>query len=217
MKKLLIPIFESCLRAAGMYWPYLLKRNTSQLSEDGWFSSVKAGAPVDNEGNPVPWMTYPFLGFIKDRLQSRFNVFEFGSGNSTMWFSVRVAKVIAVENDKGWHDRMKTLLPSNAKVLFVDVDDSGKYERACLGHDITFDIVIIDGRKRNKCSTHALSVLSADGVIVWDNTERGYYGTGAAELAKQGFRRLDFWGMGPLNTHKMCTTIFYRTENCLGI
>jgi hypothetical protein len=80
-----------------------------------------------------------------------------------------------------------------------------------------FDVVLIDGRRRNECAAHAPRSLKSSGIIIWDNSERLRYRTGFEILESQGFRRLDFDGLGPVNPYGSRTSIFYRSENCLEI
>jgi hypothetical protein len=67
------------------------------------------------------------------------------------------------------------------------------------------------------CALNAVSALAASGVIIWDNAERPEYASGIAGLEQQQFRRLDFDGLGPVNSYGWRTSIFYRDGNCLGV
>jgi len=40
---------------------------------------------------------------------------------------------------------------------------------------------------------------------------------GIEHLAKQGFRRLDSEGLKPSSIRAYRTSIFYKTDNCLGL
>ena len=80
-----------------------------------------------------------------------------------------------------------------------------------------FDIIVVDGRRRNECAIQSLSSLSGVGVFVWDNSERVRYAEGQQALIAHGFRRIDFAGRGPQLTRRWQTSIFYRDGNCLGI
>ena len=48
------------------------------LAEIGWFNSFDTRSPVDEGGNPIPWVTYSFIDFIKGRLNHQHTIFEFG-------------------------------------------------------------------------------------------------------------------------------------------
>ena len=43
--------------------------------------------PIDKNSNPLPWVTYGFIDFISERLNKSIDVFEYGSGNSTLWYA----------------------------------------------------------------------------------------------------------------------------------
>ncbi|MCH7771611.1 MAG: FkbM family methyltransferase, partial [Bacteroidetes bacterium] len=73
----------------------------------GWFSAFKAGEPVDKNFEPLPWLTYPFIDFITERLSKEFNIFEFRSGNSTLFFAERVKQISSVEHNSEWYNKLK--------------------------------------------------------------------------------------------------------------
>jgi len=77
------------------------------LKEIGWIESFKMKMPVDKDLKPIPWMTYPFIDFISDRLRPDMEIFEYGSGNSTLWFADRVKRVDVIEHDEKWYKIMK--------------------------------------------------------------------------------------------------------------
>jgi hypothetical protein len=59
-----------------------------------------------------------------------------------------------------------------------------------------FDIVLVDGRARPSCLMHAIPKLSKKGVVIVDNTERGYYWPSVREFA-HGLTMRDFPGPCP--------------------
>ena len=200
------------LRFAGLngFW----KVCHGGLRDLGWFRSVREGAAVDREGNPIPWMAYPAIEFLESRVQSSFSVFEFGCGNSTMWWAARVAKVASVEHDASWYEKVSRELPANALVVHREL--GGGYCEAAAGKG-PFDIVVIDGRERNAAARSALEELSPSGVFVWDNSNRSQYAEGIGYLKERGFRKLEFSGMAPINARRSETAILYRPDNCLGL
>ncbi len=187
------------------------------LDQIGWFKSVEEQLPVDRDGNCLPWFTYPAISFLNGKIQSDMTVFEYGSGNSTLWWSQRVSKVISYEHDFGWYSSLKERFPSNVTYRHCDLEYGGKYCKAILGYNERFDIVVIDGRDRVNCAKNSLGALRGNGLIIWDNSDREKYQEGYSYLMQNGFRRLDFEGNGPINTCKWCTSIFYRSNNCFGI
>lgn len=183
----------------------------------GWYRSVELRMPVDNDGEPLPWYTYPLIQFLEPRVGSGWNVFEFGSGNSTLWWSKRVASVMSCEHDPEWFGQMEGKFPPNVTYRLHRLTDADDYIGGAKVTEGPYDCIVIDGRERTQCAKRALSALSANGIFVWDNSDREQYAEGYAFLLEQGFRRIDFWGFGPLNSEPWCTSVFYRQNNCLGI
>lgn len=188
----------------------------SALTENGWFRSYHSKHSVDKHGKPIPWCTYPFIHFIEPRLHMQMDVFEFGCGNSTIWYASRVHSIKAVEHDEAWVKLVQPRLPNNASVVYRDLE-TGSYTEEVKQKGAKYHIVIVDGRHRNKSALNAVDCLTSDGVIVWDNSNLAHYQSGVSALKLLGFKRLDFWGISPVTAHLNCTTIFYKPENSLGI
>jgi len=189
------------------------------LQDSGWLHSMVRGEAVDKNGKPIPWITYPALDFLAPRIRSWMSVFEYGTGNSTFWWSERVARLVSCEHDKEWYAELKTRITADNTTYLLRRYKGGSTEYA---EEITrypdqFDIVVIDGRDRVNCMRNGLASMRDGGVVVWDNSDREEYRLGYELLGEAGFRRLDFWGPGPLSTRRWCTSIFYRPDNCLGI
>lgn len=188
------------------------------LQQEGWVLSAKKKLPVDLNGNPLPWFTYPSIHFVKNKLKRNFRVFEYGSGNSTLWIESKVQSIISIEHDEGWFSEMNKEFANKPKITYKYKElDSGFYENEISSFNDEFDIVIIDGRKRVECAKNSLKALKKDGVIIWDNSDRELYNEGYDFLIANGFKRIDFWGMGPINAYAWCTSIFYREANCFNI
>ena len=188
------------------------------LNNSGWNRSRKEFLPVDKEGNPLPWFTYSSIYFIKDKLKPDFSVFEYGSGNSTRWFSSKVNKLISVEHDKPYYDFIKSKINTlpNVDYHFLDLDD-GIYSSKIGEYKNEFDVVIIDGRDRINCTKNAVGALKSDGVIIFDNSDREAYNEAYDLLEKEGFRKIDFYGHGPIGNVEWGTTIYYKNNNCFDI
>ncbi|MCX7013966.1 MAG: hypothetical protein NTW86_15675 [Candidatus Sumerlaeota bacterium] len=144
-------------------------------------------------------------------------VFEYGSGNSTLWWSQQVSRVVSYEHDRDWYNSLKERIPSNVEYHYCALVYGGEYCKAILGHSHRFHIIVIDGRDRVNCARNSLGALRDDGVIIWDNSDQDKYLEGFAYLMQRGFRRLDFEGLGAINNCQWRTSIFYRDANCLGI
>lgn len=189
---------------------------SSALMEEGWFKSYYSKKAVDKFGAPIPWLTYSFIHFINRRLTKEMSIFEYGAGNSTIWFAQRVKKIISVENDEKWVEALKPSLPSNSELVVRNIDDM-KYAKASLERNEKYDVIIIDGRDRTNCTMYCLNALNEKGIIIFDNTQVEDYAEAIQFIINNGFRKIDFTGTLPIVAYNNTTTIFYRTNNCLNI
>jgi precorrin-6B methylase 2 len=187
------------------------------LVQTGWIESYRRLKPVDANNQPIPWVTYSFIHFVGQRLKPDFTVFEFGSGNSTLYYGARVSKVTAIEHETGWHSQISKQVPANVQVELVALDTNGNYAGFASSRDEKYDLIIVDGRDRVNCVKRSVQALSARGVLVLDDSEREEYKEAIEFMSQSGFRKLDFWGIAPGVFMDKSTTIFYRASNCLMI
>lgn len=192
-------------------------KHKGYLHEIGWFKAFDSKSAVDGTGTPIPWVTYPFIDFIKDRIKKDHSVFEFGSGNSTLFYAKYAGSVVSVEHNKEWYDKISKNTPQNSKMIFSELFYGGDYCQTPLRLDEKFDIIIIDGRDRVNCCKYAIDALSLNGVIVLDNSERESYKEGIDFLVGKGFKHLYFSGIVPGLFYRVTTSVFYKEGNCLGI
>lgn len=201
------------IRAIISLW-YLCKEG-GYLRETGWINSVINKESIDKESRSIPWLTYPFLAFIQDRLNSDILLFEYGSGYSTLFWAGNLKRVFSVEHDLRWHEKMKSKLPDNVVYKYASLDDN--YVGSISETGVKFDVIVIDGRKRVECALLAPNFLKMGGVIIWDNSLRIQYKKGIEFLEQEGFRHIDFTGLNPLGHVKTVTSVFYKQPNCFNI
>jgi hypothetical protein len=187
------------------------------LFDIGWFKAFKAKSPIDGEGNPIPWVTYSFIDFIKERIKKQHTVFEFGSGNSTFFYAKYAGIVVSVEHDKEWYDKIVKDKPDNSEMIFCELIRGGDYCHMPVKLEEKFDIIIVDGRDRVNCCKQAMDALTPEGVVVLDDSEREFYQEGVDFLLKKGFKQLAFTGISPGLFYRKATSVFYRDGNCLVI
>lgn len=192
-------------------------KHKGYLHEIGWFEAFDSKSAVDGDGNPIPWVTYPFIDFIKDRIKKDHKVFEFGSGNSTLFYAKYANSVVSVEHNKEWYEKISENKAENSEMIFCDLVYGGDYCQTPLKLGEKFDIIIIDGRDRVNCCKHAIDALSSGGVIVLDNSERESYKAGIDFLVEKGFKHLYFSGIVPGLFYRVTTSVFYKEGNCLDI
>ncbi|MBT9313007.1 hypothetical protein [Leptothoe kymatousa] len=66
---------------------------------------------------PLPWWTYPSIEFISHILNKTHVVFEYGCGNSTLWASQYVQRIISVDHNSQWIDKISSRLASPHTVI----------------------------------------------------------------------------------------------------
>ncbi len=191
------------------------------LRASGWMKSLISKEAIDGNKEPIPWYTYSFIYFLKTKLHSYFQsggeikVFEFGSGNSTLWWAGKASCVVSVEDNDHWFSYVSQNKLENVIYKFASNQES--YINALLTEDIQFDVIIIDGSYREDCIKECTSKLKDSGVLIVDNSDLEKLKTPLSSLEHQGFRQLEFYGVGPANGHPWGTSVFYRANNFLGI
>lgn len=187
------------------------------LNSIGWFTAFDKKQAVDGRGKALPWVTYSFIDFIKDRINKSQHIFEYGSGNSTIFYAEKAGSVTSVEHDKGWFDKVKGTSPANAEMIFCELQRDGEYAKKAALLGKKFDIIIVDGRDRVRCCRYSLEALTPTGVVVLDDSEREVYDPARIFLKEQGFKELSFSGISPGLFYEKATSVFYKADNCLGI
>ncbi|MFD2112988.1 hypothetical protein [Thiorhodococcus fuscus] len=190
----------------------LLPRGSLILHESGWVRSLRESRPVNVQGDPVPWFTYPAIDFLDDMTHSSMRVFEWGSGTSTIWWSRRIQSIFSVEDHAEWYRSMKPVLPSNATIIFAE---EGRYVHAIEAVGGDFDIIVIDGSYRDSCFEKAKDFVKADGLIIFDNSDRGEHNDLFVRAKASGWNRLDFWGLTPSYHYKNCTSVLFRDVSAI--
>ncbi len=184
----------------------------------GWLESAKQHKPMTADGEPCPWYTYPMLHFLGTRQLADLRVFEYGSGNSTLWWSRKAKSVVSVEHDRDWFELISKQSPANVTYNYRELVEGGDYSTEVTRHqDTAFDVVVIDGRDRVNCAKATMNLKQRPSAIIWDNSERERYQEGYDLLINNGYRRLDFDGFGPVNGRPWRTSVFYMPDNCLKI
>lgn len=124
-----------------------------------------------------PWLTRDAIRFLERYLRRDMHAFEFGSGRSTKWFAQRVARLVSVEDDPVWYQRVnRELAGMDVDYRFAaTTDGAGEYVGHLLSFpDATFDVVVIDGSCRSAAIAAAARKVKRGGVIVVDNADERY-------------------------------------------
>ncbi len=88
------------------------------LTNKGWIESSMSRQSIGMDG-PIPWITYPALMMLERIVSLEHKVFEYGCGNSSLWWSTHVAEVVSVEHDETWAKKVSSTAPSNLRVHLI--------------------------------------------------------------------------------------------------
>jgi predicted O-methyltransferase YrrM len=138
------------------------------------------GYRLMNDGEYYPWYTHPTLEMLDTLDLSDKIVFEFGVGDSSIWWGRRCKKLYGVEYTKQWVDHVnenvKATIEHNQNFIKytpdwqpIDLDNPDNYVHSISKHGIKFDIIIIDGGDREECVEPALANIKEGGMIIFDN------------------------------------------------
>ena len=155
---------------------------------------------------PIPWYTYGAIEFLS-RINAK-TIFEYGCGNSTLYWSKRCKWLYFVDHNLDWFKGIIEKCPSNVvgylsekllKVTYVNsIDIPG----------IKYDLIIIDGLERTRCAAMAIKCLTENGVILLDNVE--WNADAKSVLLEAGFTEIPFKGIGPINEYEWTTSVFVK-------
>lgn len=197
--------------AAAILAPLLFSYRTGHFR-----SSLKLVA-VGRRGEPLPWYSYPCIDFLKHRSYDGRTVLEFGGGQSTRWWARRASRVVTLEGDRAWYQRIARSMPPN--VALHHVDESNPVSCARQVEEVLasspyqkYDVIIIDGLWRTEMIDIALRRVADDGMIICDDAHG--YGIQPAFQAS-GLHRVDFFGYSPGGVLPNVTSIFFQ-PSCFG-
>lgn len=177
----------------------------------GYWRSIRTQTPVSAQGLPLPWYTYPCIEYLKSFDASEFDVFEFGAGNSSLYWAARARSVTSVEHDADWRASVASKAFSNQKILHCPTEQD--YVGALASSARKFHVIVVDGKWRLQCVRQALAHVVPGGLILLDNSDRFPHACGV--LRSAGFFQVDFSGPGPINPYFWTTSIFIRAESAL--
>lgn len=73
-----------------------------------WHRSLASNAnPLSDRS---PWITFAAIAFLERTLTKDMQVYEYGVGGSTLFFSSRVKEVVSCEHDPGWAAKVRSEL-----------------------------------------------------------------------------------------------------------
>lgn len=166
---------------------------------------------VDKDGNPIPWYTYPAIEYLSQFDYSSKLVFEYGCANSSLFWARRAKKVVSIEDNPTWFEKWQAEF--HEPNLDLRWRDEGEiYENAVFEDDDTYDVIVVDGKRRAECAAAAVKKLSSGGMIILDDSDRintsQEYVRAVAALKAADLIQVDFYGFCPMNTYTKTTSVF---------
>jgi hypothetical protein len=203
---------KTVLRTLARLIPFALRMQLNSFKvlaiDFGQWRSIKENVPVDKEGSPIPWYTYPAIEYLKRLDVREKTIFEWGSGNSSLFWARRAKEVVSIEDDKKWFSLISESKLRNQRILLID--EKVHYVEGVLSENKKFDIIVIDGKYRFECSKKAIQCLSEGGLIILDNSD--WFPNTAKVLRGAGLNQVDFIGAGPINSYAWCTSLFFQEQ-----
>lgn len=132
----------------------------------------------ERNGLVMPWLNNDCLDYIRTFDISRWDVFEWGTGYGTLWWSTFVKSIVTVDHSPEWYNLIKQQVKGNNvtfKLRKLIKCKSSVYTNAINDNLNKYDCIIIDGRNRNLCGRTVIDRLKQNGIIILDNSERQKY------------------------------------------
>lgn len=187
-----------------------------------------------------PWLAFDAIDFLNSLPLRGKQVFEYGSGGSTLYWLSRKMQCVSIEHNPEWCRSMVPHLKTLGEVDYrlIEPQESTNINDSCFAdphlylsswpqyqqsqfenyvHQIDdfpdkyFDVILVDGRARPSCLKHSVSKVKVEGILILDNAERKHYLMRTNGYLKD-FHCLSFYGVGPLNYSMWKTNIYVRKK-----
>lgn len=170
----------------------------------GYLKSAELKEPVDADGRPLPMYSYALIDYL-DGLDLRDkSVFEFGAGNSTLFWAARAKSVHALETNAQWAEKLNSSKPENCR---LDIIAKGTMPSFFRGLGQSFDIIVVDcAENRYDCAAAARASLNPGGFLILDNAD--WYPNASKMLRESGLLQVDFSGLRPCRPYACVTSLF---------
>jgi len=102
----------------------------------------------------VPWFSYSAICLLDRFVKPAMLVYEYGSGGSTLYFAKRSGRVVSIEDDKDWYDRIVRVVNErqlrNVDIRFTPANLSSVELFRASGYPGALprelaDIIVVDG------------------------------------------------------------------------
>jgi len=205
----IIPRFMLWITRKPGFYPenIVMKQITCNLkNEFGFLASVNTQRSIDQHGKPIPWFTYPAIEYLDSLELDDALIFKWGSGNSIVYFSERCLSIGSIESDIRRLEFQRSNIRNNQLIHFRPELSEDYYLAINHGIHEFCDIIIVDGKQRDKCCRQTIPKLKKSGILILDNSDR--YPKLCQSLRDSSFIQIDFHGHGPINSYTWTTSFF---------
>lgn len=179
----------------------------------------------------APYLNFKAIKWLNTYLGPSMEVFEYGSGGSTLFIAKRVKRLVSVEHDKYWFEKINSKLANkkitNCEYIYSPPDKLSDAPALIKNYtselmpgysfekyvkiidkfpDKSFDFILIDGRARNSCIKQAVKKVRSGGFIMLDNSDRSRYAQAEELLFEYKIR--EFCDYGPISMRKCLNSIW---------
>lgn len=175
----------------------------------------------------LPWLSFGAIRELDRLLRPDHEVFEFGSGGSTVYLGQRAKRVVSVESHAAWLEQTQTALQrrgiTNVEMQYHSLEANlGEFRTSGFFRAVNaqlWDVIVVDcylgygtggqakGMLRPYAFEMALNQVKPGGLLVLDDSWM------FPELLKPpaGWLLKDFVGLGPCRWGVTSTAFYYRT------
>ena len=170
---------------------------------------------LDRDGRPIPWYTYPAIEYLRSFAYHDKKIFEYGCGQSALFWAERALSLTTVENNPQWFDKWQQELKAPNLNIMLRTEDEA-YENAVWESGQSYDVIAIDGIRRRQCAEAAVKALAPGGMIILDDSDRiatsEDYAAAVETLRQAGLLQVDFYGCCPMNCYAKTTSLFLHRD-----
>lgn len=121
----------------------------------------------------IPWLGYRAIRRLEKLLQPTWEMIEYGSGMSTVWFSQRVKHVYSIESNPQWFSKVQAdFQRMGVENVTYKLCQGLDYAEAAHVADNSIDFILVDGVMRHPCMHTALKKVKPNGWIYLDNADK---------------------------------------------
>jgi hypothetical protein len=190
-----------------------LTENARESDEYGWLRWAASLLAIHDIERMIalglPWWNVAATREVAEYLRARPNarVFEYGAGASTIWLARHAASVASVEHHAEWHQRLgkEVVRFPNIQLDHREIEGDA-YIGAIEEAGGTFDLIVVDGRRRTECLARAIPHLAPGGIILLDDSGRARY---RSAIRNCGLRERRYFGRSYCVPHPDFTSILY--------